>query len=155
MEKENGSEADEDDDERSKKAKKKKTVSPSLCTHVDYISKSDTGIIQKRIDPATLPGNVALTAKIGELRNRWRCNDKTCRNGSDYCYVGGHLVEHYPLSHAHIDVWASAIVSLCHLSFESDVPKYISTMTSSSPTIRQQSHHLQTITNLEVFTLPP
>ena len=110
-EKENGSEADEDNDGRAKKAKKKKTVSPSLCTHVDYLS--DTGIIQKRIDPATLPGNVALTAKIGELRNCWRCNDKTCHNGSDYCYVGGLLVEHYPLSHAHIDVWASTIVSLC------------------------------------------
>src|SRR5262245_34462977 len=72
-------------------------------------------MIQKRIDPATLPGNKALTARIAELRDRWRCNDKTCRTGSDYCYVSGSMVEHYALSHAHLDVWAAALVSCCVL----------------------------------------
>jgi hypothetical protein len=72
-------------------------------------------VMQKRIDPAMLPGNKALTARIAELRDRWRCNDKTCRTGSDYCYVSGSMVEHYALSHAHLDVWAAALVSCCIL----------------------------------------
>jgi hypothetical protein len=69
------------------------------------------GFMQKRIDPAMLPGNKALTARIAELCNRWWCNDKTCHTGSDYCYVSGSMVEHYALSHAHLDVWAAALVS--------------------------------------------
>jgi hypothetical protein len=67
--------------------------------------------VQKCIDPATLPANRAHTSTMEQLRNKWQCNDKSCRSGSEYCYVGGESA----LSHAHIDVWAAAIVKFIFL----------------------------------------
>jgi hypothetical protein len=81
-------------------------------------------LVQKRINPANLPANKAHTSMMEQLRNKWRCNDKSCHSGCEYCYVSGETGQHYALSHAHIDVWAAAIVSVIFLYLHSHA-KYL------------------------------
>ena len=57
-----------------------------------------------------LPGNKALTREIGRLREKWQCHSTTC--GQSHCYVHPDEKIHFPLSHTHFNVWASAIVSV-------------------------------------------
>src|ERR1700678_2707935 len=99
-----------EDDIRAKKAKKAKTVRHYQCQpHLYFLTRDP---FQKHIDPATLPGNKAHTSMMEQLRNKWQFNDKLCHFRPEYCYVGGEAAQHYALSHAHINVWAAAIVSL-------------------------------------------
>jgi hypothetical protein len=54
-----------------------------------------------------LPGNLAKNKNTLLLRIQWDCNMMTCH--SEYCYVPADG-SHFPLSHDHIDKWASAMV---------------------------------------------
>src|ERR1700728_708973 len=72
--------------------------------------------IQK--DPHLLPGNIAKK-NIGDLQECWICTkpDSTCP--STHCFVC-ESGEHLPLSHQHMDAWASAIVCDKSLSVSFD-----------------------------------
>ena len=75
-------------------------------------------VIQKRKDPATLPGNVNKTANIRDLREEWKCTKPNGTCVGTHCYVNPGTGAHFPLNPAMFDCWASAMV--CHfLSFSS------------------------------------
>ncbi|KAJ7309325.1 hypothetical protein DFH08DRAFT_719284, partial [Mycena albidolilacea] len=57
-----------------------------------------------------LPANVALNAKIGALRERWLCPTPNGRCGSAHCFIHPDEIDHFPLSHAHFDSWAAAML---------------------------------------------
>ncbi|KAJ7610378.1 hypothetical protein FB45DRAFT_1037952 [Roridomyces roridus] len=57
-----------------------------------------------------LPGNVAQTEKIGELRQRWICDAPGGACRSAHCFFNQLHPEHFPLSHANIQHWAAAML---------------------------------------------
>ncbi|KAJ7939894.1 hypothetical protein B0H13DRAFT_1542013, partial [Mycena leptocephala] len=61
---------------------------------------------------AILPGNVALNAKIGALREKWQCPTLGAggRCGSTHCFVHPDEPDHFPLSHAHMESWGAAML---------------------------------------------
>ncbi|KAF7372518.1 hypothetical protein MVEN_00113700 [Mycena venus] len=57
-----------------------------------------------------LPANVALNAKIGALRERWKCPAPAVPCGSEHCFVHPDEPDHFPLSHAHMESWGAAML---------------------------------------------
>ncbi|KAJ7106299.1 hypothetical protein C8R44DRAFT_858346 [Mycena epipterygia] len=57
-----------------------------------------------------LPANAALNSKIGALRAKWMCPTPGGPCGSEYCFVSPTDPEHFPLSHAHMESWGSAML---------------------------------------------
>ncbi|KAJ7347867.1 hypothetical protein DFH08DRAFT_1080098 [Mycena albidolilacea] len=57
-----------------------------------------------------LLANGALNAKISTLRERWLCPTPNGHCGSAHCFVHPNEIDHFPLSHAHFDSWAAAML---------------------------------------------
>ncbi|KAF7342308.1 hypothetical protein MVEN_01819200 [Mycena venus] len=89
--KENEDSSDDDKDGTSAKGKKGKKRSTKVPKARDI-----------------LPANVALNAKIGELREKWICPTPGGPCGSAHCFFTETQPEHFPLSHDHFQSWAAA-----------------------------------------------
>ncbi|KAH7905763.1 hypothetical protein BJ138DRAFT_1105714 [Hygrophoropsis aurantiaca] len=52
--------------------------------------------------------NTRISDKIKLLRNKYACSKPGCGSGSEYCFIHPESPDHFPLSHAHLTIWASA-----------------------------------------------
>ncbi|KAJ7605200.1 hypothetical protein FB45DRAFT_1042644 [Roridomyces roridus] len=102
--------------------------SPSTSAKENSETASDAKKKKTKVPNARdiLPANEALNAKMGELRERWKCPTPGGACGSENCFYTATEPEHFPLSHTHIRSWGEAMVSrqytyLCALiNFPSD-----------------------------------
>ncbi|KAJ7131306.1 hypothetical protein C8R44DRAFT_871813 [Mycena epipterygia] len=96
--------SDEDDPKKKTKGKRRKTTIPNA----------------RQI----LPGNVALNEKMGLIRARWLCPTPGSLCGSEHCYVQPDAVEHFPLSHTHVECWAAAWLKDKNFANENKPPNH-------------------------------
>ncbi|KAG5649180.1 hypothetical protein H0H81_005638, partial [Sphagnurus paluster] len=64
----------------------------------------------KRLDPDTLPGNVAKATQIQQLQEKWICDKRTPSCVSKWCFVDSQTQVHLALNPECLDLWAAAIL---------------------------------------------
>lgn len=53
---------------------------------------------------------LAIDEKVQALKEKWTCGDQKCKHKDGVCFMDPSTLEHIPLSHMALKVWASAMV---------------------------------------------